>query len=217
MVTTELGAQARNFLGTTCEAYVTHELPQEENRRIRRHAKKQSTQKSAVGAMSSEKKRKYWNLNTYKWHSFGDYPDTIVDVGTTDSYSTQIVSTELLFVRAVLDSWLRASSGTSSQKRSTKKPTSATSSGRSHATSDVGVYCALSSDAWTGRLVHQPRPTRHPNPKQKCTAPEKLWLPTTIFYPEPLHGSTTTYLSQSGLGRMPWTCPMIFLRIPHWR
>ncbi|KAJ7021549.1 hypothetical protein C8F04DRAFT_1313789 [Mycena alexandri] len=88
MVTTELGAQARNFVGTTCKIYVTHELPQEENRRIRRQAQKNSTRKTAP--TTSSKKRKAWNINTYKWHSLGDYPDTVVDVGTTDSYSTQI-------------------------------------------------------------------------------------------------------------------------------
>lgn len=33
------------------------------------------------------------NLNTYKAHSFPDYPRSIEEYGTTDSYSTQIVST----------------------------------------------------------------------------------------------------------------------------
>ena len=35
---------------------------------------------------------KVLNLNTYKLHSLGDYPDTIKQYGTTDSYSTQLVS-----------------------------------------------------------------------------------------------------------------------------
>lgn len=38
------------------------------------------------------RRRKVLNLNTYKLHSLGDYPDTIRQYGTTDSYSTQIVS-----------------------------------------------------------------------------------------------------------------------------
>ncbi|KAJ7119213.1 hypothetical protein C8R43DRAFT_826885, partial [Mycena crocata] len=97
VVTTELGAKARHFLRTTCSIYVAHELPHEEARRARREAKKKAnstgnttTAKSTL--KSTSKQRKEWNISTYKWHSFGDYPDTIVDLGTTDSYSTQIVS-----------------------------------------------------------------------------------------------------------------------------
>jgi hypothetical protein len=37
-------------------------------------------------------KPKEFNLNTYKFHSLGDYADAIRRYGTTDSYSTQIVS-----------------------------------------------------------------------------------------------------------------------------
>ena len=38
---------------------------------------------------------KVLNLNTYKLHSLGDYPDIIKQYGTTDSYSTQLVSKRL--------------------------------------------------------------------------------------------------------------------------
>ncbi|KAJ7033960.1 hypothetical protein C8F04DRAFT_1260454 [Mycena alexandri] len=41
------------------------------------------------GGGRSATKRKVWNISTYKWHSLGDYPDSIVWVGTSDSYSTQ--------------------------------------------------------------------------------------------------------------------------------
>ena len=34
---------------------------------------------------------KAFNLNTYKFHSLGDYANTIRQYGTTDSYSTQLV------------------------------------------------------------------------------------------------------------------------------
>lgn len=37
--------------------------------------------------------KKLFSLQTYKIHALGDYADTIVQFGTTDSYSTQIVST----------------------------------------------------------------------------------------------------------------------------
>ncbi|KAK7042827.1 GLOBIN domain-containing protein [Favolaschia claudopus] len=87
-VTTELGAQARGFLNTTCEAYTTYELPQEQNRRARRQAKKNSKSTGNPTPAATSKARKTWNINTYKWHSFGDYPDAVVDVGTIESYST---------------------------------------------------------------------------------------------------------------------------------
>ncbi|KAJ7199350.1 hypothetical protein B0H12DRAFT_1037075, partial [Mycena haematopus] len=91
-VTTELGAQARNFLETTCEAYTTYELPQEQNRRARRQARKNANSTGPpIPVTVSSKTRKAWNITTYKWHALGDYPDIIPDVGTSDSYSTMIV------------------------------------------------------------------------------------------------------------------------------
>ncbi|KAK7021661.1 GLOBIN domain-containing protein, partial [Favolaschia claudopus] len=88
--TTELGVQMRRFNRTTCEAYETYELPSEYNRRIRRQAKKKSQSTSSASAPSQgSKKRKYFNLSTYKCHSIGHYPDAIPRVGTTDSVSTQ--------------------------------------------------------------------------------------------------------------------------------
>jgi hypothetical protein len=96
VVTTELGSQARRFLRTTCETYRTYELPAEYNRRARRAAKKNSKSGSdpttATTNTKLTKERKLWNLATYKWHSMGDYPDAIVEMGTMDSFSTQIVS-----------------------------------------------------------------------------------------------------------------------------
>lgn len=93
-VTTELGSRARHFLRTTCEDYTTFELPQEYKRRARAKAKKDSKSKSKSTSSTTklEQKRKTWNIGTYKWHSLGDYADTIVTFGTTDSYSTQVVS-----------------------------------------------------------------------------------------------------------------------------
>ena len=38
------------------------------------------------------KKRVPFNMNTYKAHSFPDYVRTIRRFGTTDSYSTELVS-----------------------------------------------------------------------------------------------------------------------------
>lgn len=92
VVTTTLGAAARRFVRTTCKTYTAYELPQERDRRARRQAQKKSKSNANPGVKNLPKKRKDWNLSTYKWHALGDYPDTIINFGTTDSYSTQIVS-----------------------------------------------------------------------------------------------------------------------------
>jgi hypothetical protein len=46
-------------------------------------------------ASNNARKPKLLNLNTYTYHSLGDYATTILDFGTTDSYSTQPVSLQL--------------------------------------------------------------------------------------------------------------------------
>lgn len=43
-------------------------------------------------AQTSTRRLKTLNLDTYKYHSLGDYADMIRRYGTTDSYSTEIVS-----------------------------------------------------------------------------------------------------------------------------
>lgn len=91
-VTTELGVKARRFIRTTCNFYVTHELQKEATRRARREAQKKFTTAAKTSNTTSAKKRKSWNTATYKYHSLGDYPHIIPTLGTTDSYSTQIVS-----------------------------------------------------------------------------------------------------------------------------
>ncbi|KAK7016580.1 hypothetical protein R3P38DRAFT_3321043 [Favolaschia claudopus] len=77
-VTKELGAQARHFLKTTCEAYTTYELPQEQNRRARRQAKKNSKSPGNPTPFTSPK---FAKLGT-SIHTNG------IHVGTIESYST---------------------------------------------------------------------------------------------------------------------------------
>ena len=74
--TREFGRLMRQFRDRTADEFDTVELPNENG------AKR--------GGTSSKKKK--LNLNTYKFHSLGDYVATIRLFGTTDSYSTQIVS-----------------------------------------------------------------------------------------------------------------------------
>ena len=45
----------------------------------------------------SARRRKKLNIDTYKYHSLGDYAATIRRIGTTDSYSTELVSYRALF------------------------------------------------------------------------------------------------------------------------
>lgn len=66
------------------------ELPQEHAVRGRRKAALAAKQGQAVPV--SQPKHKTLNLTTYKYHALADYPSTIRQYGTTDSYSTQLVS-----------------------------------------------------------------------------------------------------------------------------
>ena len=88
-VTTSLGNSFRLFVGKTCAAFQTRELERERVARQRRQ------EKTAVQKVSS-RKPKQLNLKTYKYHSLGDYVETIRRFGTTDSYSTQPVSIHLM-------------------------------------------------------------------------------------------------------------------------
>jgi hypothetical protein len=93
-VTTSFGNRLRTFKEKTCKMYPTRELEREQAARVRRKSKQQECDRSA-------RQPKQLNLNTYKYHSLGDYVHTIRRFGTTDSYSTQPVSSRrccVLFV-----------------------------------------------------------------------------------------------------------------------
>lgn len=115
--TKTLAATVRDFQRTTCETYMTRELPSEEAARGRRQAataarrstKRQKTGKTttkdrvsdSVGDMSKAsqgRKRKDLNLETYKWHAFADYTRSIREYGTTDNTTTQVVSCLLSYL-----------------------------------------------------------------------------------------------------------------------
>jgi len=51
-----------------------------------------ATQQSTSGSSTKlKRRRKTFNINTYKFHSFGDYVETIRQIGTMDSFSTEPV------------------------------------------------------------------------------------------------------------------------------
>jgi hypothetical protein len=96
---TTMGAKFREFSKKTCSAFATRELKREANARLRRQLKAQgrrnSTNQSAPVVSSVEhigRLEKKFNLQTYKFHSLGDYIANIRRYGTTDSYSTERVS-----------------------------------------------------------------------------------------------------------------------------
>lgn len=89
--TTTLGTDLRRFANKTCGDFETKELPSEHAARGRRKAAA-AAKKGQTAPNSSGARIKRFNLRTYKLHSLGDYPQMIRRFGTTDSYSTQIVS-----------------------------------------------------------------------------------------------------------------------------
>jgi hypothetical protein len=95
--TVVLGQAICKFIQTTCKYYYTTELPHEYASRGRREAALASKHidsdpRGHGNRVTSGPKHKKLNLNTYKYHALEDYPDTIRQFGTTDSFSTQPVS-----------------------------------------------------------------------------------------------------------------------------
>jgi hypothetical protein len=88
-VTTALGKAFRHFQQKICPIYGTRELPREANARYRR---RQNTDGTAEVSTDAEPSKKYFNIQTYKYHCLGDYVKTIRQLGTTDSFSTTVVS-----------------------------------------------------------------------------------------------------------------------------
>lgn len=92
--TTIFAAKLRYFAQVTCTSFKTFETDREYDAR-RRAAELRLSQQHGRAAPSNVlggKRPKTFNLTTYKLHSLGDYVTAIKTFGTTDSYSTQIVS-----------------------------------------------------------------------------------------------------------------------------
>ncbi|TFK47771.1 hypothetical protein OE88DRAFT_1635916, partial [Heliocybe sulcata] len=92
--TSYLGSQLRHFVKTTCPHFDTKELPCEEAARVRRR-QKQGTTGANLSSLPGAHNRKSLNLSTFKLHALGDYATQIELFGTTDSFSTQTVSSLL--------------------------------------------------------------------------------------------------------------------------
>ena len=82
----------RHFATVICPRYSTKELPREVNARTtRQRAQAKRGARASQNAGKTLKVKKF-NMTTYKMHCIPDYPDAIRKNGTTDSYSTQTVS-----------------------------------------------------------------------------------------------------------------------------
>ena len=91
-MTVKLGSQFREFRDRICPQFQTRELPRE----VAAHQRRRSKQNHHSGGnsaarFSKDPCQKTFNLDTYKYHSLGDYTSTIHRFGTTDSYSTIMV------------------------------------------------------------------------------------------------------------------------------
>jgi len=109
--TVQIGSEFRTFNKRTCPAFDTRELRREMNARKRRQLKQTIAKKSSIrdeqpvpDSTASEvggPLPRSLNIQTYKYHALGDYPDTIRELGTTDSFSTEPVSVHLYSASSV--------------------------------------------------------------------------------------------------------------------
>ncbi|KAG8741331.1 hypothetical protein FRC10_002993 [Ceratobasidium sp. 414] len=90
LVTSKLGDAMRTFKNSTVDLEVL-ETPHEFSARQRRAAAQAQQRSSSASQVQISRKRCELNLNTFKFHSLGDYAPTISQLGTTDSFSTQTI------------------------------------------------------------------------------------------------------------------------------
>jgi hypothetical protein len=98
--TDELGLVMRAFRDETCVKFNTMELPWEQEIWHRRELKSQN-QGKAPSQTAGTRKSRALNLFTYKYHSLGDYVQTIRCFGTSDNFSSQIVACVLIFCLSI--------------------------------------------------------------------------------------------------------------------
>jgi hypothetical protein len=94
-LTSDLGYHLRRFESDTCSAYHTYELKREMKARQRKQVHQQRTINATTQGKNNPscgRMPKTFNLQTYKVHALGDYVEAIKTFGTTDSYSTEVVS-----------------------------------------------------------------------------------------------------------------------------
>ena len=96
-ITVKLGNHLHTLTNETCSAFSTKELRHEAEAQTRRQGcetlrKLGNASSQQNDAQAPTRKAKTLNLQTYKLHALGDYPEQIQTYGMTDSYSMQPVS-----------------------------------------------------------------------------------------------------------------------------
>lgn len=87
IMTRVLGQALRVFRDVTCSQFATEEFDREVKARSRKNA-----QQGKPGHPEATREPKGFNMSTPKMHALGHYAFFIRWFGSTDSYSTQIVS-----------------------------------------------------------------------------------------------------------------------------
>jgi len=96
--TTSLGNQVRVFMAKVCPHFETTDTPREAGARAKCQAVKSTGGASRMSKSrngkeaTTDKRRREFNPNTYKFHTLADYCSTIRCFGTIDNYNTQNVS-----------------------------------------------------------------------------------------------------------------------------
>jgi hypothetical protein len=93
--TTRLGQALCRFKDVTCDAFVTQELPKEvaaHGHHKPTYSKKGKSKAPPQKTASDSPWTRLFNMLTYKLHALGDYVKSIWLFGTTDNFSTQVVS-----------------------------------------------------------------------------------------------------------------------------
>ena len=115
-VTQSLGNALHKFSSNTCTAFTTHELKRETLSRHRRKTQASSSAASTRTSSTAARQPKTLNLCTYKLHALGDYTSSIRMFGTTDSYSTQQVSTHVQIYFSLVPTYFVGGTGAQSWK-----------------------------------------------------------------------------------------------------
>ena len=110
IVTTDLGRLGRRFARVSAEKFAPEPTPEEQasaaRQRTRAATKKQTRSQTVPRKQGRSRKKgktkKVLNLFTYKWHALGDYVRWIRRYGTTDNYTTQMVSSCIWFAHSLV-------------------------------------------------------------------------------------------------------------------
>jgi hypothetical protein len=96
-----LGKVVHHFRKISHEAFNTYELPCE--KAAREWCKATMAAVSDRSRWAADKKKCYLNLSMYKSHYLGDYVEAVWQFGTTDNFTTQVVSYQSIYIYTIND------------------------------------------------------------------------------------------------------------------